>query len=86
MFEKSRQKKGVPGKNKFGNPGLDRDPSGFLTRCHPILGDAFGLRTKLCPPRHLPARHELHVMVDEVYMLSVFEESVGYRSVLSLER
>nr|XP_023509678.1 1-aminocyclopropane-1-carboxylate synthase-like protein 1 isoform X3 [Equus caballus] len=31
-------------------------------------------------------RHELHVMVDEVYMLSVFEESVGYRSVLSLER
>ncbi|KAM5224273.1 1-aminocyclopropane-1-carboxylate synthase-like protein 1 [Hipposideros larvatus] len=31
-------------------------------------------------------RHELHVMVDEVYMLSVFEELVGYRSVLSLER
>uniref|UniRef100_A0A8C0DEF1 1-aminocyclopropane-1-carboxylate synthase homolog (inactive) n=1 Tax=Balaenoptera musculus TaxID=9771 RepID=A0A8C0DEF1_BALMU len=31
-------------------------------------------------------RHELHVMVDEVYMLSVFEESVGYHSVLSLER
>ncbi|KAF6101847.1 1-aminocyclopropane-1-carboxylate synthase-like protein (inactive) [Phyllostomus discolor] len=31
-------------------------------------------------------RHELHVVVDEVYMLSVFEESAGYRSVLSLER
>nr|KAF6463681.1 1-aminocyclopropane-1-carboxylate synthase-like protein (inactive) [Rousettus aegyptiacus] len=31
-------------------------------------------------------RHELHVMVDEVYMLSVFEDSVGYRSVLGLER
>lgn len=31
-------------------------------------------------------RHELHVMVDEIYMLSVFEELVGYRSVLSLER
>ncbi|XP_023071577.1 1-aminocyclopropane-1-carboxylate synthase-like protein 1 isoform X4 [Piliocolobus tephrosceles] len=31
-------------------------------------------------------RHKLHVIVDEVYMLSVFEESVGYRSVLSLER
>ncbi|XP_029812060.1 1-aminocyclopropane-1-carboxylate synthase-like protein 1 isoform X6 [Suricata suricatta] len=30
-------------------------------------------------------RHELHVMVDEVYMLSVFEESAGYHSVLSLE-
>ncbi|XP_012510789.1 PREDICTED: 1-aminocyclopropane-1-carboxylate synthase-like protein 1 [Propithecus coquereli] len=31
-------------------------------------------------------RHKLHVVVDEVYMLSVFEESVVYRSVLSLER
>uniref|UniRef100_A0A8I3WV73 1-aminocyclopropane-1-carboxylate synthase-like protein 1 n=1 Tax=Callithrix jacchus TaxID=9483 RepID=A0A8I3WV73_CALJA len=31
-------------------------------------------------------RHKLHVIVDEVYMLSVFEESVGYHSVLSLER
>ncbi|XP_045681683.1 1-aminocyclopropane-1-carboxylate synthase-like protein 1 [Phyllostomus hastatus] len=31
-------------------------------------------------------RHELHVVVDEVYMLSVFEESAGYHSVLSLER
>ncbi|CAK6449486.1 unnamed protein product [Pipistrellus nathusii] len=31
-------------------------------------------------------RHELHVVMDEVYMLSVFEESLGYRSVLSLER
>lgn len=31
-------------------------------------------------------RHELHVVVDEVYMLSVFEESVDYHSVLSLER
>ncbi|XP_055279853.1 1-aminocyclopropane-1-carboxylate synthase-like protein 1 isoform X2 [Moschus berezovskii] len=30
--------------------------------------------------------HELHVMMDEVYMLSVFEESAGYCSVLSLER
>ncbi|XP_017650338.1 1-aminocyclopropane-1-carboxylate synthase-like protein 1 isoform X1 [Nannospalax galili] len=31
-------------------------------------------------------RHKLHVIVDEVYMLSVFEESLEYRSVLSLER
>lgn len=31
-------------------------------------------------------RHKLHVIMDEVYMLSVFEESLGYRSVLSLER
>ena len=44
--------------------------------------------SSLTPPTspHLPSRHELHVIVDEVYMLSVFEESVGYRSVLSLER
>ncbi|XP_063083866.1 1-aminocyclopropane-1-carboxylate synthase-like protein 1 isoform X1 [Cavia porcellus] len=32
------------------------------------------------------ARHKLHVIVDEVYMLSVFEESLGYRSVLGLKR
>ncbi|XP_006896834.1 PREDICTED: 1-aminocyclopropane-1-carboxylate synthase-like protein 1 [Elephantulus edwardii] len=31
-------------------------------------------------------RHKLHVVVDEVYMLSVFEESATYHSVLSLER
>ncbi|XP_010610817.1 1-aminocyclopropane-1-carboxylate synthase-like protein 1 isoform X1 [Fukomys damarensis] len=31
-------------------------------------------------------RHKLHVIVDEVYMLSVFEESLGYHSILSLER
>ncbi|XP_047375634.1 1-aminocyclopropane-1-carboxylate synthase-like protein 1 [Sciurus carolinensis] len=31
-------------------------------------------------------RHKLHVIVDEVYMLSVFEASLGYRSVLSLDR
>nr|XP_012645908.1 1-aminocyclopropane-1-carboxylate synthase-like protein 1 [Microcebus murinus]XP_012645918.1 1-aminocyclopropane-1-carboxylate synthase-like protein 1 [Microcebus murinus] len=31
-------------------------------------------------------RYWLHVVVDEVYMLSVFEKAVGYRSVLSLER
>ncbi|XP_058519126.1 1-aminocyclopropane-1-carboxylate synthase-like protein 1 isoform X2 [Ochotona princeps] len=30
-------------------------------------------------------RHELHVIMDEVYMLSVFDEAVEYRSVLSLE-
>ncbi|KAM9660553.1 LOW QUALITY PROTEIN: 1-aminocyclopropane-1-carboxylate synthase-like protein 1 [Trichechus inunguis] len=31
-------------------------------------------------------RHKLHVIVDEVYMLSVFEESAAYSSALGLER
>ncbi|KAM6160265.1 1-aminocyclopropane-1-carboxylate synthase-like protein 1 [Erethizon dorsatum] len=31
-------------------------------------------------------RHKLHVIMDEVYMLSVFEEALEYRSVLGLER
>nr|XP_040139663.1 1-aminocyclopropane-1-carboxylate synthase-like protein 1 [Ictidomys tridecemlineatus] len=31
-------------------------------------------------------RHSLHVIVDEIYMLSVFQESLEFRSVLSLER
>lgn len=31
-------------------------------------------------------RHELHVVMDEVYMLSVFDEALEYRSVFSLER
>lgn len=30
-------------------------------------------------------RHALHVLVDEVYMLSVFVDAAGYRSVLSLD-
>ncbi|XP_063083869.1 probable inactive 1-aminocyclopropane-1-carboxylate synthase-like protein 2 isoform X1 [Cavia porcellus] len=30
-------------------------------------------------------RHELHVVVDEIYMLSVFDESARFHSVLSLE-
>ncbi|KAG5273941.1 hypothetical protein AALO_G00157430 [Alosa alosa] len=31
-------------------------------------------------------RHELHVIVDEVYMLTVFDEAVTFHSVLSLDR
>ncbi|VTJ66308.1 Hypothetical predicted protein [Marmota monax] len=31
-------------------------------------------------------RHSLHVILDEIYMLSVFQESLEFRSVLSLER
>lgn len=31
-------------------------------------------------------RNELHAIVDEVYMLSVFDESVTFSSILSLKR
>ncbi|XP_037378321.1 1-aminocyclopropane-1-carboxylate synthase-like protein 1 isoform X1 [Talpa occidentalis] len=57
----------------------------ILINPHNPLGDVYSpgeLREFL----EFAKRHELHVMVDEVYMLSVFEESVGYHSVLSLER
>lgn len=31
-------------------------------------------------------RYNLHVIIDEIYMLSVFDESVTFHSVLSIER
>lgn len=31
-------------------------------------------------------RHELHVIVDEIYMLSVFDESATFHSVLGMDR
>ncbi|XP_006865186.1 PREDICTED: 1-aminocyclopropane-1-carboxylate synthase-like protein 1 [Chrysochloris asiatica] len=49
------------------------------------LGDIYSLG-ELQEYLEFAKRHSLHVIVDEVYMLSVFEESVTYRSVLSLER
>ncbi|XP_048216630.1 1-aminocyclopropane-1-carboxylate synthase-like protein 1 isoform X2 [Perognathus longimembris pacificus] len=49
------------------------------------LGDIYSPR-ELQEFLEFAKRHELHVIVDEVYMLSVFEESLEYRSVLSLER
>ncbi|XP_045413819.1 1-aminocyclopropane-1-carboxylate synthase-like protein 1 isoform X2 [Lemur catta] len=49
------------------------------------LGDVYSLG-ELQEYLVFAKRHQLHVVVDEVYMLSVFEESVGYRSILSLER
>uniref|UniRef100_A0A8C8ZEQ0 1-aminocyclopropane-1-carboxylate synthase homolog (inactive) n=1 Tax=Prolemur simus TaxID=1328070 RepID=A0A8C8ZEQ0_PROSS len=45
------------------------------------LGDVYSLG-ELQEYLVFAKRHQLHVVVDEVYMLSVFEESVGYRSVL----
>lgn len=31
-------------------------------------------------------RYELHVIVDEIYMLSVFDDSVSFHSVLEMDR
>lgn len=56
----------------------------ILINPHNPLGDIYSpgeLRDYL----EFAKRHELHVMVDEVYMLSVFEKSAAYCSVLSLE-
>ncbi|XP_022363363.1 1-aminocyclopropane-1-carboxylate synthase-like protein 1 isoform X1 [Enhydra lutris kenyoni] len=56
----------------------------ILINPHNPLGDIYSpgeLRDYL----EFAKRHELHVMVDEVYMLSVFEKPAAYRSVLSLE-
>ncbi|XP_044115063.1 1-aminocyclopropane-1-carboxylate synthase-like protein 1 isoform X1 [Neovison vison] len=56
----------------------------ILINPHNPLGDIYSpgeLRDYL----EFAKRHELHVMVDEVYMLSVFEKPTAYRSVLSLE-
>ncbi|XP_054998247.1 1-aminocyclopropane-1-carboxylate synthase-like protein 1 [Sorex araneus] len=49
------------------------------------LGDVY-TPEELCEFLEFAKRHALHVMVDEVYMLSVFQPARGYRSVLSLER
>nr|XP_025734174.1 1-aminocyclopropane-1-carboxylate synthase-like protein 1 isoform X1 [Callorhinus ursinus] len=56
----------------------------ILINPHNPLGDIYSpgeLRNYL----EFAKRHKLHVMVDEVYMLSVFEKSAAYCSVLSLE-
>lgn len=71
--------------NKVWQPWARPWSTGFLSHCFPTAGDLFDLQTKPSPPRPCPFRHELHVMVDEVYMLSVFEKPAAYRSVLSLE-
>ncbi|XP_055991312.1 1-aminocyclopropane-1-carboxylate synthase-like protein 1 [Sorex fumeus] len=49
------------------------------------LGDVY-TPEELCEFLEFAKRHALHVMVDEVYMLSVFQQARAYRSVLSLER
>uniref|UniRef100_A0A8C0XEW2 Aminotransferase class I/classII large domain-containing protein n=1 Tax=Castor canadensis TaxID=51338 RepID=A0A8C0XEW2_CASCN len=48
------------------------------------LGDVYSLES-LMQYLIFAKRHKLHVIMDEVYMLSVFDESIKFHSVLSIE-
>ncbi|NWW54077.1 1A1L1 protein, partial [Pedionomus torquatus] len=49
------------------------------------LGDIYSL-SELWDYLEFAKRHELHVIVDEIYMLSVFDESATFHSVLGMDR
>ncbi|KGL72490.1 1-aminocyclopropane-1-carboxylate synthase-like 1, partial [Tinamus guttatus] len=49
------------------------------------LGDIYSL-SELQDYLEFAKRHELHVIVDEIYMLSVFDESTTFHSVLGMDR
>ncbi|KAM8807548.1 1-aminocyclopropane-1-carboxylate synthase-like protein 1 [Eudromia elegans] len=49
------------------------------------LGDIYSL-SELQDYLEFAKRHELHVIVDEIYMLSVFDESATFHSVLGMDR
>ncbi|NWW86558.1 1A1L1 protein, partial [Rhynochetos jubatus] len=49
------------------------------------LGDIYSL-SELRDYLEFAKRHELHVIVDEIYMLSVFDESTTFHSVLGMDR
>ncbi|KYO21810.1 1-aminocyclopropane-1-carboxylate synthase-like protein 1 isoform X1 [Alligator mississippiensis] len=49
------------------------------------LGDIYSL-SELRDYLDFAKRHELHVVVDEIYMLSVFDESATFHSVLGMDR
>ncbi|XP_030056673.1 1-aminocyclopropane-1-carboxylate synthase-like protein 1 isoform X3 [Microcaecilia unicolor] len=57
----------------------------LLINPHNPLGDVYSL-SEMKEFLEFAKRHELHVIVDEIYMLSVFDESVTFQSVLSLDR
>lgn len=69
---------------QFGSPELHCGPLPWVSGV--LLPNAKWHTLALSFPLPTHSRHKLHVIMDEVYMLSVFEESLGYRSVLSLER
>ncbi|XP_067413693.1 1-aminocyclopropane-1-carboxylate synthase-like protein 1 isoform X1 [Emydura macquarii macquarii] len=49
------------------------------------LGDIYSL-SELRDYLEFAKRHELHVIVDEIYMLSVFDESATFHSILEMDR
>ncbi|XP_077178350.1 1-aminocyclopropane-1-carboxylate synthase-like protein 1 isoform X2 [Paroedura picta] len=49
------------------------------------LGDIYSL-SELTEYLEFAKRYELHVIVDEIYMLSVFDDSASFHSVLEMER
>ncbi|MBZ3876229.1 putative inactive 1-aminocyclopropane-1-carboxylate synthase-like protein 2 [Sciurus carolinensis] len=55
-----------------------------LTNPQNPLGDVYS-RDSLMEYLEFATRHNLHVIIDEIYMLSVFDESITFHSVLSIE-
>ncbi|KAG8438372.1 hypothetical protein GDO86_008886 [Hymenochirus boettgeri] len=57
----------------------------ILINPHNPLGDVY-TASEMMEFLEFAKRHSLHVIVDEVYMLSVFDESTTFHSVLSLDK
>ncbi|XP_036620358.1 1-aminocyclopropane-1-carboxylate synthase-like protein 1 [Trichosurus vulpecula] len=57
----------------------------ILINPHNPLGDIYS-QEELLEYLEFAKRHELHIILDELYMLSVFDESVTFHSVLSMDR
>uniref|UniRef100_A0A8C7XRG1 Aminotransferase class I/classII large domain-containing protein n=1 Tax=Oryzias sinensis TaxID=183150 RepID=A0A8C7XRG1_9TELE len=57
----------------------------ILMNPHNPLADVYTIK-EMVAFLNFAKRHELHAIVDEVYMLTVFDESVTFHSVLSIDR
>ncbi|XP_075044465.1 1-aminocyclopropane-1-carboxylate synthase-like protein 1 isoform X2 [Mixophyes fleayi] len=57
----------------------------ILINPHNPLGDIYSA-SEMMEFLEFSKRHSLHVIVDEIYMLSVFDESATFQSVLSLDK
>eukprot|EP00079_Xenopus_tropicalis_P015573 XP_004913497.1 PREDICTED: 1-aminocyclopropane-1-carboxylate synthase-like protein 1 [Xenopus tropicalis] len=57
----------------------------ILINPHNPLGDVYSA-TEMQEFLEFAKRHSLHVIVDEIYMLSVFDEASSFHSVLSLDK